>query len=1478
MAKRAVFERCRMLVLIAFLFSIAVAAIFAVGASSEAASTRSNPEHERMRPTTYPSDPNAQQAPYSPLTSGDACANEDDRVIVTNPFRGILFLTGSRYIVGCAEATTDGPLLIVENVRDIWFDVRPNGRAAEYASERNLRAGLLQMLSCCGDEGGTLLGPGQTVAYALRPHLTNGTFGTVRAHITANSVTMSAISLIVRALNIDGVGFHGSDHLVDLHRSVKRLLDADELFREMAEAADAVDAAAVAARYFQDAFVNEVKASLRSAAFEALELWLREYLLRSGAVADRLAAQAAASQLLIQLQLAPIALDFGELIGTIAGDALRSDGLYLGSISFDFADNSCDDVVLGIVGQQPLTHNGRWEVGDCGSLQRSGSHADFYHFRVEREQRVTIDLESSTDTYLYLYESGVSQLRSGDDDSGTGANARIVTTLPPGDYYIEATTYGSSQMGDYRLRVAAGSAAPSCAVTDISLPADRNGSLSASDCNDFFDSGTYYVDLYDFSLSSRTTVTIDYESSDYTAWVALNHASGHHITYDYDSGSGTNARIVQTLDPGAYQIVVSEASSGVATGDYRLRVAAGSAAPSCAVTDISLPADRNGSLSASDCNDPLDSGNYADLFRFSLNSRSEITIDLTSSDYDTYLRLLDANGNRIENDDDDGSGSNSRITRTLDPGAYQIVATDYGSRDTGDYRLRVAAGSAAPSCAVTDISLPADRNGSLSASDCNDPLDSGNYADLFRFSLNSRSEITIDLTSSDYDTYLRLLDANGNRIENDDDDGSGSNSRITRTLDPGAYQIVATDYGSRDTGDYRLRVAAGSAAPSCAVTDISLPADRNGSLSASDCNDFFDSGTYYVDLYDFSLSSRTTVTIDYESSDYTAWVALNHASGHHITYDYDSGSGTNARIVQTLDPGAYQIVVSEASSGVATGDYRLRVAAGSAAPSCAVTDISLPTDYSGALASGDCNDPLDSGNYADIFRFSLGSRTEITIDLTSSDYDTYLRLLDASGSRIENDDDGGSGRNSRITRTLDPGTYQIVATDYGSRDTGDYRLRVSAGSAAPSCATTDISLPADYSGALASGDCNDPLDSGNYADIFRFSLGSRTEITIDLTSSDYDTYLRLLDASGSRIENDDDGGSGRNSRITRTLDPGTYQIVATDYGSRDTGDYRLRVSAGSAAPSCATTDISLPADYSGTLASGDCNDPFDSGNYADVYRFSLSSRTAVTIDLTSSDYDAYLRLLDASGSRIENDDDGGSGGNSRITRTLDPGTYQIVATDYGSRDTGDYRLRVSTGSATRYSLSVDASPSAGGSVSLNPSGGTYNDGQQVRLSASPSSGYRFVRWQGDASGTSNPTTITMNHNRSVTAVFEVERSTLSCGTTELRSFRDYTGSLARGDCPNPYDSDRYADQYRFFLDQGAEHDVVIDLTSISFDTFLTLEDDSGNVIENNDDGGEGRNSRISRRLPQGFYVVIVTSYGAGATGDYRLHLTTGVAP
>jgi uncharacterized repeat protein (TIGR02543 family) len=71
-----------------------------------------------------------------------------------------------------------------------------------------------------------------------------------------------------------------------------------------------------------------------------------------------------------------------------------------------------------------------------------------------------------------------------------------------------------------------------------------------------------------------------------------------------------------------------------------------------------------------------------------------------------------------------------------------------------------------------------------------------------------------------------------------------------------------------------------------------------------------------------------------------------------------------------------------------------------------------------------------------------------------------------------------------------------------------------------------------------------------------------------------------------------------------------------------------------------------------------------------------------------------------------------------------------------------------------YTLTTIISPTMGGAVTLDPSGGVYAENTVVTLTAVPALDYTFTAWSGDLSSTANPVSITMTMDVSVTATFE----------------------------------------------------------------------------------------------------------------------------
>ena len=68
-----------------------------------------------------------------------------------------------------------------------------------------------------------------------------------------------------------------------------------------------------------------------------------------------------------------------------------------------------------------------------------------------------------------------------------------------------------------------------------------------------------------------------------------------------------------------------------------------------------------------------------------------------------------------------------------------------------------------------------------------------------------------------------------------------------------------------------------------------------------------------------------------------------------------------------------------------------------------------------------------------------------------------------------------------------------------------------------------------------------------------------------------------------------------------------------------------------------------------------------------------------------------------------------------------------------------------------YSLQLSVNPPNSGT--LDPNNGNYEAGNQVKITATPATGYRFDHWGGSATGTANQISILIDNNKTITAYF-----------------------------------------------------------------------------------------------------------------------------
>ena len=77
------------------------------------------------------------------------------------------------------------------------------------------------------------------------------------------------------------------------------------------------------------------------------------------------------------------------------------------------------------------------------------------------------------------------------------------------------------------------------------------------------------------------------------------------------------------------------------------------------------------------------------------------------------------------------------------------------------------------------------------------------------------------------------------------------------------------------------------------------------------------------------------------------------------------------------------------------------------------------------------------------------------------------------------------------------------------------------------------------------------------------------------------------------------------------------------------------------------------------------------------------------------------------------------------------------------------------GSADELGLNVTASPAAAGTVTKSPDANYYAPKTAVQLTAKANDGWKFVGWEGDATGSTETISVTMDKEKSVVAKFEL---------------------------------------------------------------------------------------------------------------------------
>lgn len=995
--------------------------------------------------------------------------------------------------------------------------------------------------------------------------------------------------------------------------------------------------------------------------------------------------------------------------------------LVLSNVNLDPDDQIAEAITLGEVTQQ----RSNWTTID------SPTDVDVYRIDVpasSRRLRFDIDRQvPQLDSVLRIFDASGRQLAFNDDgpnpDEERSSESYLEYLFPrAGAYYVAVSGFGNTayspvtglgdangSTGDYMLLVSPADADPDDAINQatslgaITTPRRSSGQVSSADDVDMFSFSVAAGQRISFNIDNPTGGTLD---SFLRCFDARGNVLGSNDDGPAPNEPASNESYLELIFPvaGTYYVGVSgfgNTSYNPSTGDgdglgstggYTLAIAEVDSDPDDTLASatplgtLSEPRTRSGSIDAN--------GTDVDIFSITVGAGQRIAFDIDRAGMgtlDSYLRLFDASGRELQANDDGPTPSEPVSSESsiefmfAVAGTYYVGVSGFGNigyspidgrgdamGSSGDYTLVVTPISASDDDANDQIAEALLLGATTMPRSYTGGLRSSTDVDMLAITVTAGQRVFFDIDTpagTSFDPYLRLFDATG-------------------------FQVIANDDGPNPD-----EPGSGSVDPYIAHT-------------------FATAGTYYIGVSGFANTA----------------------------YDPLTGGGDNAGSF-----GGYQLVVTPAAMTQGDADDQIAEA------------ISLGAAAAGGSRSG----TIDIAPDVDMYSFTVAAGATVWFDIDRPDgggLDSFLRIFDAAGVELAANDDGPNPWEQSSLESFLQYTFATAGTYYagvsgfsnvaysavnGTGDTlgstGDYTLVIGGMANDPD----DTIAEASSAGAIgttrtSSGGIDDATD----VDIVSFTVvaGQRVSFDVDLPGgSGLDGFLRLFDASGVPLAANDNGPtageptSNEPSLVYTFVTGGTYFVGVS--GSPNSA-YNAVVGDGDRAGS--TGAYTLVIDL---LASGD-GDPDDQigeanqlGNVqptqsrsvtgaidgvtdVDIVAFTVATGQKLTFDIDNtagSTLDSCVRLFDATGRVLADNDDGPNPGEAASTESFleytfaTAGTYYLGVSGFSNTNynpvtgggdvggsTGGYTLVI--GSASASPTPMPPSPGSGFSITLGFSG------------------------------------------------------------------------------------------------------------------------------------------------------------------------------
>jgi len=980
------------------------------------------------------------------------------------------------------------------------------------------------------------------------------------------------------------------------------------------------------------------------------------------------------------------------------------------------------------------------EKNFVGNGHWSDSDVDMFRLTTEGRRALAIQLAAPyADVQLVtglarVFDAQGTEIASSLNEHGEHSDTLLAVLPTAGDYYVSVSGLGNSQfdaldgqqrtagdVGGYQITLdITPDVGDTIAAAHVLTDQDpHHAELGAGDLD------TDDIDMYAIDVAAGEILTAhtgpSQNSRELDTVLRLFDDSGREVAFNDDSGSGSLfSRLVHTVeDAGRYYLGVSAYTNenyDPLTANHRVVAAGGRYAVDVRLRDElndSQPLEFTEDMTVS-VGGSIDESFASDIYRLTIPETGMYTFRqdaAADSDLDSMLHIFDADSRRrLAMNDDGGGGLNSRIDLRLESGQTVFVRSHAFGDSTGAYVFSVH--QAAPvadddfGATLTSAHPLALNSGQRTRQlgQIETPFDT----DFFAITVPADGMLAVGQTAApggSLDSWLKLLDDQGNLIVENDDSGNSRDSRILVPVTAGQQLYLAAGAYADTTGHYAVwtellppavdDVGDSSDTAHNLVIDGSGRASFTGQLEHQGDRDVF-----MVEVNTSGLMIADQRAEDVESLD--PLLRAYNTDGEQVAWDDDNGEGLNSRMCLAVQAGDIVFIQAGSYEDAGSGTYhfdvwidaRRNIADDFGGTVDAIAD-DIPTLMSatgeGVTISAAIELPHDKDLFAIDIDPAAPSDAAITIEQrgtwsagSGNILDPTLRVYNQNMQELAYNDDSGFSLDSRLTLLVAGSARLYVEAGAYGASTGSYDLILNMISDDAGDTVDDaLRLQTDGSGTTR---WNGAIDAEFERDVLRYTAESNGRLQIGqngVGANPVDSFLTVYRETSSGdlefVAVNDDHGDSLDSLVEVEVKADDVLYLYAGGFADSTGNYQIDIQ------TVAADDIGnnladawqLDLDTTGTTT---IDASIDAAGDRDVFVVTADRHGTLTVQLDhDASLDAHLSLLqiqDGEPMRIGSD----SGDDGQLTHSVSVAAVQgqqyYVRVAGQDDSSGSYHLQV----------------------------------------------------------------------------------------------------------------------------------------------------------------------------------------------------------